>query len=132
MSDDTITIPDATDDEARVLLAAKMSEAGFDYFADGVFWELPGQTISVLLTEDHNDVFFYGDTTFRLHYETPQLLLGDWDTLMGVEAVEEVAPDPDAELHYQQDAPPVATPDPVNPNAPGPLTVTTPEVRSGF
>lgn len=123
MSDETIDIPDVTDDEARTLLAGKLDASGFDGFGGGVFWELDGQTISVLLTEAHNDVFFYGDKTFRLQYKTPQLLLGDWDVLMGIEdpedaeTIHEVVEEPDEVPNYQVDA------------APAPVQ---PEVRSGF
>lgn len=109
MNDETITIPDATDDEARMLLAVKLDASGFDSYADGAFWELDGQTISVLLTEKHNDVFFYGEQTFRLHYETPQLLLGDWETLMGtedpddVQSIQEVVEEPGEAPNYQRE-----------------------------
>lgn len=109
MGDETIDIPDVTDDEARALLAAKLAASGFECFADGTFWELDGQTIYVLLTEWHNDVFFHGEQTFRLHYDTPQILLGDWETLMGIEdpedvqSIQEVVEEPDEVPDYQRD-----------------------------
>ena len=123
MDEETITIPGATNDEARMLLAVKLDASGFDSYADGAFWELDGQTISVLLTEKHNDVFFFGgDKTFRLHYETPQLLLGDWEALMGIEdpeevqSIQEVVEEPDEVPDYQRD----------------PIAAAEQEARSGF
>lgn len=123
--DETITIIAATDDEARMLLAAKLDASNFESFGAGMFWELDGQTISVLLTEAHNDVFFFGgESTFRLHYATPQLLLGDWDVLMGIEDPEDVQ-----EIHE-------AVEDPAEMMADYQVDAGTrlaePEVRSGF
>lgn len=109
MSDETIDIPDVTAAQARTELAVKLLESGFESYGSGTFWELEGQTISVLLTEAHNDVFFYGETSYRLHYETPQLLLGDWETLMGIEdpedvqGIQEVVEEPDEVPDYQRD-----------------------------
>ena len=110
MSDETIDIPDITDEEAHAELAVLLLGAGFESYGSGVWWELPEQTITVLLTEKHNDVSFYGAESLRLHYDTPQILLGDWVTLMGaVEeggTIHEVAVDPDASDDYQREPEP--------------------------
>ncbi len=120
MSDDTIDIPEISDEQAHTELAVLLLKAGFESYGGGVWWELPAQTITVLLTEKHNDVSFYGAESLRLHYDTPQILLGDWVTLMGaVEEggnIREVIADPDASDDYQREP----APDPE------------PEVRSGF
>lgn len=122
MSDETIDIPDITDEQARAELAVHLLKAGFESYGSGVWWELPQQTITVLLTEKHNDVSFYGEESLRLHYDTPQILLGDWETLMGaVEEggnIREVIVDPDASDDYQRDPEPEPAPEP--------------EARSGF
>ncbi len=128
-NDETIDIPDVTAEQARSALAVKLLLAGFESYGSGTFWELDGQTIAVLLTEKHTDVFFFGNQTLRMQYDSPQLLLGDWDVLMGIDpddieaaaiSINEVVEEPDEPVPNYQQA-----------NDPGPLT-TKQEPRSGF